>query len=141
MARIIRVTASRPSPAPSSYFLFDFWYCRPMPLLFSYGTLQQEDVQLSTFGRKLVGEKDLIVGYEPSLVKIGDPDVAMRLKRTHHDNVRNTGDDWSSVQGTVFEVTDAELARADTFEAQFSYKRVHVDLASGKDAWVYVYQE
>ena len=26
-----------------------------MPLLFSYGTLQQEEVQLSTFGRKLEG--------------------------------------------------------------------------------------
>ena len=34
-----------------------------MPLLFSYGTLQHEEVQLSTFGRKLAGEKDLIVGY------------------------------------------------------------------------------
>ena len=37
-----------------------------MPLLFSYGTLQHEEVQVSTFGRKLAGEKDLIVGYEPS---------------------------------------------------------------------------
>ena len=33
------------------------------------------------------------------------------LRRTHHDNVKPTGDDWSNVQGTVFEVTDAELAR------------------------------
>ena len=46
-----------------------------MPLLFSYGTLQHEDVQLSTFGRKLDGEKDLLLGYEPSLVKISDAAV------------------------------------------------------------------
>ena len=111
-----------------------------MPLLFSYGTLQQEEVQVSTFGRKLQGEKDLLLGFEPSLVKIPDANVASRLGRTHHDNVTPTGDDWSNVQGTVFEVTEAELAMADTFEAQFDYRRVNVTLASGSDAWVYVYQ-
>lgn len=110
-----------------------------MPLLFSYGTLQLEDVQLSTFGRKLDGEKDLLTGYEPSLVKIEDPALAERLKKTHHDNVKATGDDWSSVQGTVFDVTDEELAKADTFEAQFEYTRVEVSLASGKNAWAYVH--
>lgn len=112
-----------------------------MPLLFSYGTLQQEEVQLSTFGRTLDGEKDLLTGYEPSLVRIDDPAVAERLKKTHHDNVKNTGDDWSSVQGTVFEVSDDELAKADTFESQYNYKRVSVPLASGKDAWVYVHSD
>ena len=29
-----------------------------MPLVFSYGTLQQEDVQLATFGRLLHGQKE-----------------------------------------------------------------------------------
>jgi hypothetical protein len=111
-----------------------------MPLLFSYGSLQQEEVQLATFGRKLDGEKDLLIGYEPSLVKIDDPAVADRLKKTHHDNVAKTDDDWSNVQGTVFDVTDAELALADTYEAKYSYTRVTVPLASGKDAWVYVHQ-
>lgn len=112
-----------------------------MPLLFSYGTLQHEEVQLSTFGRKLEGEKDLLIGYEPSLVKIEDHALAERLKKTHHDNVKNTGDDWSSVQGTVFEVTDAELAMADEHESQFDYRRVNVPLASGKEAWVYVHTD
>src|SRR5688500_8082813 len=110
-----------------------------MPLLFSYGTLQHEEVQLSTFGRKLTGEKDLLLGYEPSLVKISDPAVAQRLGRTHHDNVNDIGDDWSSVQGTVFEVTEDELAKADRFEAIFAYQRINGSLASGKDAWVYVH--
>ncbi len=112
-----------------------------MPLLFSYGTLQHEEVQLSTFGRKLDGEKDLLIGYEPSLVRIPDAAVAERLKKTHHDNVTRTGDDWSSVQGTAFDVTDEELAKADTFEAQFNYTRVNVTLASGNDAWVYVHAD
>ena len=39
-----------------------------MPLLFSYGTLQREDVQLTTFGRRLSGTRDELVGYESSLV-------------------------------------------------------------------------
>jgi hypothetical protein len=108
-------------------------------MLFSYGTLQQEEVQVSTFGRKLDGEKDLLLGYEPSLVKIPDPALSQRLGRTHHDNVSATGDDWSTVQGTVFEVTDDELASADRFEAQFAYQRVTAELASGKQAWVYVH--
>jgi gamma-glutamylcyclotransferase (GGCT)/AIG2-like uncharacterized protein YtfP len=110
-----------------------------MPRLFSYGTLQQEEVQVATFGRKLDGEKDLITGYEPSLLKISDPGLAAKLGKSHHDNISATGDDWSNVQGTVFEVTEAELAMADTFEAQFEYKRVNVTLASGNDAWVYLY--
>jgi gamma-glutamylcyclotransferase (GGCT)/AIG2-like uncharacterized protein YtfP len=112
-----------------------------MPLLFSYGTLQQQDAQLSTFGRTLEGEKDLLIGYEPSLVKIADPQVAERLKKTHHDNVTRTGDEWSNVQGTAFEVSDEELAKSDSFEAQFNYTRVSVGLASGNDAWVYVHDD
>jgi hypothetical protein len=33
-------------------------------LLFSYGTLRQRDVQLSTFGRLLDGRPDAIVGFD-----------------------------------------------------------------------------
>jgi gamma-glutamylcyclotransferase (GGCT)/AIG2-like uncharacterized protein YtfP len=67
--------------------------------------------------------------------------VAKRLKKLHHDNVSKTGDDWSNVQGTVFEVTDADLAKADALEAQFGYTRVSVPLASEKEAWVYLHAE
>jgi len=111
-----------------------------MPLLFSYGTLQQQDVQLATFGRALVGEKDVLVGYEPSLVRIDDPAVAARLHKTHHDNVTPTGDDWSSVQGTALAVTDEELAKADAYEAPFAYQRILVTLGSGQQAWVYLHR-
>jgi gamma-glutamylcyclotransferase (GGCT)/AIG2-like uncharacterized protein YtfP len=72
------------------------------------------------------------------LVKIEDPRVVARLGRTHHDNVTFNGNESSAVLGTVFEVTDAELASADEFEAAFFYKRVAATLASGKRAWVYV---
>lgn len=112
-----------------------------MPLLFSYGSLQQDEVQLATFGRTLAGEGDLLPGYEPALVRITDPAVAERLKKTHHDNIRNTGDEWSNVQGMAFEVTDEELTRADGYEAQYGYTRIHVTLNSGNPAFVYVHRE
>lgn len=46
-----------------------------MPLLFSYGTLQLEQVQLETFGRLLKGEKDVLSGYKITMLEITDPEV------------------------------------------------------------------
>ncbi len=43
----------------------------------------------------------------------------------------------SRVAGTVFEITDEELASADRYEVA-DYKRVAATLASGRQAWVYV---
>lgn len=108
-----------------------------MALLFSYGTLQQENVQLSTFGRLLHGHEDQLVGFEQSLMRIEDPQVIATSGRTHHPIVRFNGRHDSLVSGTVFEITDAELAAADRYEVA-SYRRVAAMLASGKQAWVYV---
>ena len=109
-----------------------------MPLLFSYGTLQDEKVQLSTFGRLLHGQRDELPGYEPSLVKIADAKLAARIGMSHHANARFTGRMESGVGGTVFEVTDAELAAADQYELPAAYERIAVVLASGRRTWVYV---
>src|SRR5690606_30094356 len=108
-----------------------------MPLLFSYGTLQQENVQLSTFGRRLAGHEDELLGFEQSWVRIEDPQVVATSGQTHHPIVRFVGDKASRVAGTVFEITDAELASADQYEVA-AYKRVAASLASGRQAWVYV---
>jgi gamma-glutamylcyclotransferase (GGCT)/AIG2-like uncharacterized protein YtfP len=108
-----------------------------MPLLFSYGSLQQENVQLSTFGRLLQGQKDELLGFEESLLKIEDPEVVATSGKTHHPIVKFNGRNDSRVSGTVFEISDAELARADEYEVA-AYKRVAAMLASGKQAWVYV---
>lgn len=109
-----------------------------MPLLFSYGTLQQERVQLETFGRLLRGRRDELPGFEPGLVPIEDPVVAAAMGREHHANAVHTGRGESRVAGTAFEVTDAELALADEYERTASYVRIAVTLASGSEAWVYV---
>lgn len=42
---------------------------------FSYGTLQQERVQLASFGRILQGVPDAIVGFRKELVEIKDASV------------------------------------------------------------------
>lgn len=109
-----------------------------MPLLFSYGTLQQEDVQLSTFGRRLQGTPDELVGFEASSVPIAEPRAAAAAGRTHHDNVTFTGGD-SRVSGTVYEVTNAELTAADEYERPAEYRRISVTLASGRPAWVFIH--
>ncbi|MGH8278450.1 MAG: gamma-glutamylcyclotransferase family protein [Gammaproteobacteria bacterium] len=106
-------------------------------LLFSYGTLQQRDVQLVTFGRELRGTADQLVGFHQSMVKIADPEVIKTSGKIHHPIVKQTGVIEDRVPGTAFEVTDEELANADKYEVS-DYKRVSVTLASGQTAWVYV---
>jgi hypothetical protein len=108
-----------------------------MPLLFSYGTLQHTDVQLTTFGRTLRGEADALPGFEPALLKIEGSVLPTITGGTHHANVVRSERIGSRVTGTVFEVTDDELASADAFEAPAQYERIEVSLASGKRAWVY----
>ena len=109
-----------------------------MPLLFSYGTLQQEEVQLATFGRRLVGQRDELRGFAPSRVRIEDPGVVAKSGRTHNANVTFNGRADSCVSGTVFEITDAELAAADEYEKLAAYTRIAATLASGRQAWLYV---
>jgi hypothetical protein len=110
-----------------------------VPLLFSYGSLQEESVQLSTFGRRLDGQRDEIVGAEPALVTIDDPQEIARSGRSHHANLVLNGKADCRVPGIVFDVTEEELASVDAYEAGFSYLRAEAALASGKRAWVYIH--
>src|SRR5262245_10800544 len=107
-----------------------------MPLLFSYGTLQQEAVQRSTFGRLLRGAPDKLVGFERSLVTIAEPGFVAASGKAEHAIVRFNGRDDSRVRGMVFEVSDETLGRADGYEPA-GYTRIAATLASGKRAWVY----
>ena len=105
--------------------------------LFSYGTLQQADVQRATFGRLLEGRPDALPGYATSLVEIRDPEVVARSGKTHHPIVRRSSNPHDMVAGHVFKITTAELAAADAYEVD-DYKRVAVRLRSGLEAFVYV---
>jgi len=107
-----------------------------MPLLFSYGTLQREDVQRATFGRLLRGRPDELVGFARSTTHVADPAFVAASGKADHAIVRHTGRAEDRVRGTVFEVSDAELARADAYEPA-GYVRVRASLASGAETWVY----
>jgi len=100
-----------------------------MPLLFSYGTLQEAGVQRSTFGRALTGDPDELPGYEPCFVQCGE---------NRYRNVRFNGREDNRIAGTLFEVTEAELAGSDAYESDADYERVEATLASGRRAWVYM---
>ena len=107
-----------------------------MPLLFSYGTLQNDAVQLSTFERLLHGHADELIGFERTSVQIEDPEFVETSGTATHAIVRYTGNDENRVAGMVFEISDRELASADAYEPA-GYKRIFARLASGKQAWVY----
>jgi len=110
-----------------------------MAVLFSYGTLQEDRVQLSTFGRLLGGNRDQLPRFELSSVPIEDPHEVAATGQTHYANVIFNGRNDSRVTGTVFEITDEEVAAADRYEASAAYRRITVTLVSGKQAWVYVH--
>lgn len=105
--------------------------------LFSYRTLQIEAIQLATFGRKLVGEPDTLLGYRQTRLEIQDTSVVATNGAKYHLNVQFTGRDSDFVVGTMFRVTSKELEQADIYEDAADYKRVSVQLKSGTWAWVY----
>jgi gamma-glutamylcyclotransferase (GGCT)/AIG2-like uncharacterized protein YtfP len=104
--------------------------------LFSYGTLQQDEVHQASFGRLLKGAPDALVGWKQEMVEITDPDVLAKSGKRHHPIVM-PGDASDRVPGMAFEITAEELAAADRYEVS-DYKRVSAKLASGLTAWVYV---
>jgi gamma-glutamylcyclotransferase (GGCT)/AIG2-like uncharacterized protein YtfP len=111
-----------------------------VPWLFSYGSLQQETVQLATYGHVLRGQQDELIGWRLTSVSVPHWHKAAASGLTHYANVERTPDPGASVAGTVFEITDAELEAADAYERDAEYVRVPVTLASGRSAWVYVSQ-
>lgn len=108
-----------------------------MENLFSYGTLQSEPVQVSTFGRKLEGRSDCLIGYKLSYIKIEDQAVIASSGRTEHPIIKQTNNVGDTIVGTVFTITQEELYRADEYEVK-DYKRIEVQLKSGLTAWVFV---
>jgi hypothetical protein len=112
-----------------------------VPLIFSYGSLQQEAVQVSVYGRRLGGEADELVGWVRELIAVPKAHKAAAAGLTHYANVRIAPGSANRVAGTAFELTDAELLRTDGYEQEAGYVRVVAALASGLVAWVYVSAE
>lgn len=105
--------------------------------LFSYGTLQKEQVQIETFGRLLEGEKDILTGYAMKMVEITDPEVLRKSNQKYHPILEFSGDSSDKVEGMLFEVTEEEILQADEYEVD-DYKRIETSFKSGKKGFIYV---
>ncbi len=110
---------------------------RTTELLFSYGTLRLERVQLTIIGRRLTGAADDLPGFVWMPIESDDPATIALSGSTHHPIALYTGRTSDSVPGTVFTLTSEELERADAYETS-PYERVAVMLRSGVGAWAYV---
>ena len=106
-------------------------------LLFSYGTLQLDAVQMATFGRLLAGTSDALEGFELVPLKIEDQTVIAISGKAQHPMVRFTGRASDVISGVVYAVTPGEIQNADKYEVP-AVKRVAVVLQSGIRAWAYV---
>ncbi len=108
--------------------------------LFSYGTLQQAEVQLATFGRLLRGHADTLAGYALAPLIISSADAVALSGAEVHTIALRTGEAEHLIDGVVFELSAAELEAADAYETD-AYARVEVTLESGRRAYVYVAPE
>jgi hypothetical protein len=110
---------------------------KTMPYLFSYGTLQQESVQISIFSRLLEGSPENLIGFIIAKLQIQDKEVIRQSEKEFHPIAKQTGSFHNRIPGKVFAVSEEELISADCYEVD-SYQRILTTLESGKSAWVYV---
>ena len=99
--------------------------------LFTYGTLQQTDVQEELFGRRLVGTAETLVGYALQVIKIEE-----EFGIIEYDILVETGNSEDTVNGIVYSITATELNQADLYEG-IHYNRVEVHLQSNEKVWAY----
>jgi hypothetical protein len=90
--------------------------------------LRHKDVQIATFGRELTGHDDSLLGYTRTITE---------ATGVLYYNIEPSSDPEDAVSGLVFEITEQELAAADSYEKDREYRRLFVTLRSGVQAWVY----
>lgn len=102
-----------------------------MEKLFTYGTLQNKDIQETIFGRILEGIPETLVGYELKEIQIEE-----EFGMEKYPIIIETNSSEDTINGIIYEITEKELRQADTYEG-VHYKRIEVHLQSDKKAWVY----
>lgn len=106
-------------------------------LLFSYGTLQLESVQLANYGRLLKGSKDKLAGYKIERLRITDATVLKKSNADDHPIAVKSNNRTDMIEGMIFEITEQELLETDKYEVS-DYQRVLETFEYGRKAWVYV---
>ncbi|MER5931811.1 gamma-glutamylcyclotransferase family protein [Streptomyces sp. NPDC002054] len=94
-------------------------------------------MQLARFGRLLEGSPDALPGYTTTTVRITDPDVIAASGTDLHPLVLPSAQETDAVEGTLFRITESELAAADDYEVD-DYIRSEVLLRSGVTAWAFL---
>ncbi len=105
--------------------------------LFSYGTLQNEDVQRDVLGKVLPGQADRLPFYDQSVLEVVNGGRAEASGTARYLLAHYSGRHTDVLQGTAYPVTAADLRRTDKFQGP-AYKRIASVLGSGVCAWVYV---
>jgi len=95
--------------------------------LFSYGTLQDSEVQKMVFSRMLNGNKDVLEAHTVSDEMVGGL----------YPTIQFSSDPNDKVSGYVYIISEEELRLVDAYEGD-AYQRKKVALASGTKAWVYL---
>jgi len=75
-------------------------------------------------------------GYKVEKLKIKDQAVIEKSGTDMHPILVRTGEPADLVSGMVFEITQAELEKADEYEVD-DYLRSLADMSSGTQAWIY----
>lgn len=99
--------------------------------LFTYGTLQHDDIQENLFGRILHGTPEILVGYALKEIQIEE-----EFGLVEYDILVETGNPEDTINGIVYLITQKELHQADLYEG-LHYKRIEVHLQSNQKAWAY----
>jgi gamma-glutamylcyclotransferase (GGCT)/AIG2-like uncharacterized protein YtfP len=105
--------------------------------LFSYGTLQKQNVQVELFGRLLNGTRDVLEHYRIVEIEIRDEKFLATGADKYQKSLASSTDPNDAIEGMVFEMSQDELLIADRYEPA-NYKRIEVKLRSGKEAWIYI---
>ncbi|MFT5736135.1 MAG: gamma-glutamylcyclotransferase (GGCT)/AIG2-like uncharacterized protein YtfP [Maribacter sp.] len=94
--------------------------------LFTYGTLQEEAVQLEVFSRLLSGIQDTLINYKIAVQKVAN----------RYPTLEYTNNMEDKITGNMYTLSPEELEKADTYEGE-AYERIKITLVSGNKAWAY----
>jgi gamma-glutamylcyclotransferase (GGCT)/AIG2-like uncharacterized protein YtfP len=107
-----------------------------MPYLFSYGTLQKEQVQLK-LSDAFCREKRCFIRIQLNMLEITDPEVLRKSGQKYHPVLEFSGNADDEIEGVLFEVTEAEILQADEYEVD-DYQRIETVFKSGNKGFIYV---
>lgn len=105
--------------------------------IFSYGTLQDPQVQAQVLNRQVESWPDSLSYYELGFITITDPSVLAISQQNQHPIIHFSGDPNDKVNGVVLKITETELLNFDKYETS-DYQRVSVCLDSGITCFAYV---